>query len=82
MEDAFCDQLFQVDVIVNAANGRMQHDGGIAAAISQAAGYELDREGFEEVRKRGRISVISFINYKFPVLPRIVSYCHNNIMIT
>lgn len=34
----------EVDVIVNAANTRLQHGGGVAATIAQAAGPEFQRE--------------------------------------
>ncbi|MBN2371636.1 MAG: macro domain-containing protein [Vicinamibacteria bacterium] len=45
------------DGIVNAANGGLSHGGGGAAAISAAAGPDLDREGDELVRKQGRVPV-------------------------
>ena len=52
------DLLYEpVDCIVNAANGGLSHGGGIAAAISKAAGPRLDEEGNEMVRRMGRIPV-------------------------
>jgi O-acetyl-ADP-ribose deacetylase (regulator of RNase III) len=45
----------RVDDMVNAANGHVAHGGGVAAAISRAAGPELDRESREYVRAHGPV---------------------------
>uniref|UniRef100_A0A8D0HJ09 Poly [ADP-ribose] polymerase n=1 Tax=Sphenodon punctatus TaxID=8508 RepID=A0A8D0HJ09_SPHPU len=45
----------QVDVVVNAANEDLQHIGGLAGALLNAAGPELQSECDLLVRKRGRL---------------------------
>lgn len=47
----------KVDCIVNAANERLMHGGGVALAISDAAGYQFDRESRKYVEDYGSIRV-------------------------
>lgn len=42
----------EADVIVNAANEKLFHGGGVARAIANAAGKELIKESNEIIRKR------------------------------
>jgi|UniRef100_A0A7V3RF72 O-acetyl-ADP-ribose deacetylase (regulator of RNase III) len=45
----------KVDVIVNAANSHLAHGGGVALAISKAAGSILNVESSEYVKKHGPV---------------------------
>jgi O-acetyl-ADP-ribose deacetylase (regulator of RNase III) len=42
-----------VDAVVNAANGRLAHGGGVAGVLSRAAGPALQAESDRLVRERG-----------------------------
>ncbi|XP_029936582.1 protein mono-ADP-ribosyltransferase PARP9 [Myripristis murdjan] len=44
---------FSVDAVVNAANSRLQHIGGLAAALSDTGGPEIQRESDEFIRQNG-----------------------------
>jgi len=49
--------LATTQVVVNAANGNLNHGGGIAKAISNRAGPELDKESRQYTKKHGTIPV-------------------------
>jgi O-acetyl-ADP-ribose deacetylase len=46
----------EVDVIVNAANERLQHGGGVAWAISKRGGATIQKESDEWVRRHGPVA--------------------------
>lgn len=45
-----------VDAIVNAANERLQHGGGVAWAISKKGGPAIQKESDEWIRQHGRVT--------------------------
>jgi len=45
----------ETDAIVNAANERLAHGGGVAAVISRKGGPAIQRESDEWVRRHGRV---------------------------
>ncbi|XP_062611923.1 uncharacterized protein LOC134273729 [Saccostrea cucullata] len=47
----------KVECIVNSANENLMHGGGVASAISEAAGYEFDQESSDYVKKNGPLAV-------------------------
>ncbi|XP_056293612.1 protein mono-ADP-ribosyltransferase PARP9 isoform X2 [Pseudoliparis swirei] len=44
---------FEADAVVNAANKRLQHDSGLAKALSIAGGPQIQRESADYIAKRG-----------------------------
>ncbi|XP_074157489.1 protein mono-ADP-ribosyltransferase PARP14 isoform X2 [Sminthopsis crassicaudata] len=46
---------FSADVVVNAANETLKHCGGLAAALSKAAGPELQRDCDRIIQEQGKI---------------------------
>ena len=47
----------QVDAIVNAANERLQHGGGVAAAIVQKGGRQIQKESTRKIQQHGPLNV-------------------------
>ena len=47
----------QVDAIVNAANERLQHNGGVAAAIVQKGGRQIQEESTRKIQQHGPLNV-------------------------
>lgn len=45
----------EIDAVVNAANERLAHGGGVAAAIARAGGGEVQRESDAWVREHGPV---------------------------
>ena len=56
--DIYSGNLIQqtTEVIVNAANSSLRHEGGVAKAIADAAGPELERESQAYIQKYGEIA--------------------------
>ncbi|CAH1250764.1 DTX3L [Branchiostoma lanceolatum] len=46
-----------VDAVVNAANKRLEHAGGVALAISEAGGKKIQKESSDYVRKHGPLAI-------------------------
>ena len=46
-----------VDAIVNSANEQLSHGGGVAYAIAKTAGFELEYEGADYIRRHGPLKV-------------------------
>ncbi|XP_019641158.1 PREDICTED: uncharacterized protein LOC109482762 [Branchiostoma belcheri] len=47
----------RVDAVVNAANKRLDHAGGVALAISRAGGRKIQEESDEYVKKSGTLTI-------------------------
>ncbi|XP_076461034.1 uncharacterized protein LOC143293721 [Babylonia areolata] len=58
-----------VDAIVNAANEHLSHGGGVAYAISSAAGFALEAEGSDYIRQNGPLQVSEVVETTAGSLP-------------
>ena len=58
-----------VDAIVNAANERLEHGGGVAGAIVRNGGYQIQLESYEIVRRHGPIPVGEAVETSAGLLP-------------
>lgn len=47
---------FKVDAVVNAANTSLQHYGGLALALSEAGGPQIQRESDDYIKRKGTLS--------------------------
>ena len=50
-----------VDAIVNSANEQLSHGGGVAYAIAKTAGFELEYEGADYIRRHGPLKVTEVV---------------------
>lgn len=60
---------FQVDAVVNAANERLQHHGGLAQALSAAAGPQIQKDCNDYIRNRGPLNTGDAVASKAGSLP-------------
>ncbi|XP_078582508.1 uncharacterized protein LOC144865564 [Branchiostoma floridae x Branchiostoma japonicum] len=59
----------KVDVVVNAANERLDHGGGVAFAISRAGGKSIQKESNEYVRNQGTLAIGQAMHTKAGKMP-------------
>lgn len=58
-----------VEAIVNAANDKLHHIGGVALAISRKGGPIIDRESKDIIRRKGRLQAGKAVSTKSGNLP-------------
>ncbi|XP_019898754.3 protein mono-ADP-ribosyltransferase PARP14-like isoform X2 [Esox lucius] len=59
----------EADALVNAANGDLDHGGGVAAALSRAGGPEVQQASRDLVRQVGRLATGSVVETTGGMLP-------------